>query len=223
MAEAHRGDLIQARATPWAWSFYILGPTARSTERSFGVRAARCRFFASQLAGGRANCPKGWVAGQFDIEAALRRHWRGKRAATASNCPTTRGWNSRERTRGKEFPQASLREGKRQQAARTPKLRSAENDGAASGCRGLARRRFSISASMLWLVWGKRRLPPARSLRPPRVFFSKHFARNVGPNGVRPASTSERSADLEVSTCRPQGRRYNFLAAPLRYQSPISW
>jgi hypothetical protein len=83
----------------------------------------------------RANCPKGWAAGQFDVEAALRRHWRGKLAATASNCPTTRGWNSRKRTRGKEFPQASLREGKRQRAARTPKLRSAGNDGAASGCR----------------------------------------------------------------------------------------
>ena len=33
-------------------NFCILGPTARCTERSFGVRAARCRFFASQLAGG---------------------------------------------------------------------------------------------------------------------------------------------------------------------------
>ena len=53
MAEAHRGDLIQPKATPWDWSFYILGPTARCTERSFGVRATRCRFFASQLAGGQ--------------------------------------------------------------------------------------------------------------------------------------------------------------------------
>ena len=36
---------------------------------------------------------------------------------------------------GKELPQASSREGKRQRAARTPKLRSAGNDGASSGCR----------------------------------------------------------------------------------------
>ena len=28
------------------------------------------------------------------------------------------------------------------------------------------------------------------------------------------------SADLEVSTCRPQGRRYNFLAAPPRCATP---
>ena len=72
----------------------------------------------------RANCAIAWAVGQFDVEAALRRHWRGKLAARASNCPTTRGCNSREQARGKEFPQASLREGKRQRVARTPKLRS---------------------------------------------------------------------------------------------------
>jgi hypothetical protein len=46
-------DLARLRFTAGDWSFYILGPTARCTERSFGVRAARCRFFTSQLAGGQ--------------------------------------------------------------------------------------------------------------------------------------------------------------------------
>ena len=46
--------------------------------------------------------------------------------------------------RGWRFPQESLREGKRQQAARTPKLRSAGKDGGASGgWKGLAAGRSS--------------------------------------------------------------------------------
>src|ERR1017187_2006055 len=64
------------------------------SERSFGVRAARCRFFAGQLAG--RNCRV------REIEATI----------------------SSALVVGFKIPQASLRERKRQQAARTPKLRS---------------------------------------------------------------------------------------------------
>ncbi len=66
---------------------------ALTLERSFGVRAACCRFFPSQLAG-----------------------WNG--------APGEAIKNRQHVGLGVKFPQASLREGERQQAARTPKLRA---------------------------------------------------------------------------------------------------
>ena len=66
----------------------------RHTERSFGVRAACCRFFASQLAGWHSCLP-------------------GRNA----NTDRGGGGDSRKTACGKKLPQASLRKGKRQQAA----------------------------------------------------------------------------------------------------------
>ena len=82
----------------------------RHRERSFEVRAACCRFCPSQLAG-----------------------WDSCLQGRNANTNRGGGGDSRKRACGKKLPQASLRKEKRQQAARTPKLRSAGNDGASSG------------------------------------------------------------------------------------------
>ncbi len=107
------------------------GPTARHpdaapsfpAERSFGVRAARCRFPSRKLACGnsvpqvRSREFQPRVVGQFDaVAAGLPRQWRRKAAPIIklTRRPTFRAI----------CPPASWLVKKRQRAARTPKLRS---------------------------------------------------------------------------------------------------